>query len=189
MMWTVTFLCNFQDIFHLLVAVWLGLATLPSNHSFYLYNRSYVSNNIKSLPSSFTFMLANDKSSSGCIHSLSEQPNVTDAANTCRGNICFQLYNISFDEDGIYLTWERPDCQAPLRDYVVSLTNCRALSNPHVVPREFDSGKNNSIKIPSDVLSEDNLFSLKAFDVHGGCCATSSPTHLQTSAQPEGIYV
>jgi len=127
-MWTVTFLCNLEDI---LVAVWLGLAIWSNNHSFYLYKQSYVSTNIKSLPSSFTFMLANDKSSSGCIHSLSEQPNVTAAANTCRRNIFFQLYNISSDENGIYLTWERPNCQAPLRDYVVSRTNCRALSSPH----------------------------------------------------------
>lgn len=121
------------------------------------------------------------------LDSLSGWLNASATENICRSAIHFQLYNISSDESGIYLTWDRPNCLVPLHNYVVSLTNCHALSNPNSTPREFDSSKNNSIKIPSGVLTEDNLFSVKAFDVNGGCCATSGPSYLQTSAQTEGI--
>lgn len=97
----------------------------------------------------------------------------------------FQLSSITSDDSGIYLSWDTPDCQETLRNYVVKLTNCRELHNRHAEPREFDIDDNNSIRIPSNLLQpSNNLFSVEALDVDGDCCATSN--YLQTDAQPEG---
>ena len=80
-----------------------------------------------------------------------------------------------------------PECRVALRNYDVYLTHCPGLSNPHSEPLEFDDTDGNSIMIPLHVLRANNLFSVKAFDADGGCCATSGPYYLQTSSHPEGI--
>jgi len=100
----------------------------------------------------------------------------------------FQLSNITSDDSGIYLSWNIPVCKETLHNYAVKLTNCRELHNRRAEPRKFDANDNNSIRIPSTILQpSNNLFSVEALDVDGGCCATSAPNYLQTDAQPEGI--
>lgn len=99
----------------------------------------------------------------------------------------FQLSNITSDDSGIYLSWDTPACQERLRGYVVKLTNCEELHHRRAQPRTFPTNNTNSIRIPSDILlPSNNLFSIEAQDVDGGCCATSAPNYLQVDAQPEG---